>query len=68
VAVGNLVVVFIVGTSLLSQMWEFFLFAGIMFAAMGIFMVLAYRYKPIPLEELHKIEEEENAITEKTKL
>jgi solute carrier family 15 oligopeptide transporter 1 len=59
IAVGNLVVLFVVGASLLSQMWEFFLFALIMFLAMIIFMVLAYRYKPIPPDMLDVSEEVE---------
>lgn len=60
IAIGNLVVVFIIGiNSGLSQSAEFFLFAGLMFAAMILFSWLAYRYKPISLDELQKIDEEE---------
>lgn len=34
--------------NILSQAHEFFLFAGLMFVDMIIFMILAYRYKSIP--------------------
>lgn len=39
-------------THLLFQSNEFFLFAGLMFADMLLFMVLAYRYKPLNSELL----------------
>lgn len=59
VAVGNLIVVIIAGAKFFeSQVFEFFLFAGLMFVDMLIFMVLARRYKSIPLEELDRIDEE----------
>lgn len=38
----------IVQRNILSQAHEFFLFAGLMFVDMIIFMILAYRYKSIP--------------------
>jgi hypothetical protein len=37
---------------------EFFLFAGLMFVDMIVFMWLARRYKAIPLEELDKVDDE----------
>ncbi|XP_067640959.1 peptide transporter family 1-like isoform X2 [Eurosta solidaginis] len=47
VAFGNVLVVIIAELSLFdSQASEFFLFAGLMFADMIIFMFVAYRYKP----------------------
>lgn len=59
VAFGNLIVVIIAGASIFeSQKWEFFLFAGLMFLDMIIFMWLAKRYKAIPLEELDKVDED----------
>jgi hypothetical protein len=59
VAVGNLIVVIIAGAKFFqSQTLEFFLFAGLMFVDMIVFMWLAKRYKPIPLEELDKVDEE----------
>lgn len=42
-----------------SQTYEFFLFAGLMFLDMIVFMFLARSYKSIPLSEFDKIEEEE---------
>lgn len=47
VAFGNVIVVIIAELKLFeSQASEFFLFAGLMFADMLIFMVVAYLYKP----------------------
>lgn len=47
VAFGNVVVVIIAELALFdSQASEFFLFAGLMFADMLLFMYMAYRYKP----------------------
>ncbi|XP_036320046.1 peptide transporter family 1-like [Rhagoletis pomonella] len=46
-AFGNLIVVIIAELSLFdSQADEFFLFAGLMFVDMIVFMFVAYRYKP----------------------
>lgn len=48
VGLGNLVVVIVVGTKLLdSQVYEFILFAVLMFANMIVFAFLAKRYKPL---------------------
>lgn len=59
VAFGNVIVVIITGARFFqSQTYEFFLFAGLMFVDMGVFMWLAYRYKAIPLEELDKVDED----------
>lgn len=59
IAVGNLIVVIIAGAKFFdSQTYEFFLFAGLMFVDMIIFMWLARRYKAIPLEELDKVDDE----------
>lgn len=41
-----------------SQVYEFFLFAGLMFVDMIVFMWLARRYRPIPLSELDKVDDE----------
>lgn len=79
VAFGNLIVVFLVGINIFPQQSsEFLLFAGLMFIDMGIFAILAYYYKPIPIEELQKIDnydaddplkmKEKAEIEEKTKL
>lgn len=47
VAIGNVIVVIIAELALFdSQASEFFLFAGLMFADMLLFMFMAYRYKP----------------------
>ncbi|XP_004523943.1 peptide transporter family 1 isoform X2 [Ceratitis capitata] len=47
VAFGNVIVVIIAELKLFdSQASEFFLFAGLMFADMIVFMLVAYRYKP----------------------
>lgn len=63
VAFGNLIVVIIAGAKFFSsQTFEFFLFAGLMFVDMIIFMWLARRYKPIPLEELDRIDDEGTAL------
>lgn len=59
VAFGNLIVVIIAGAKFFeSQTVEFFLFAGLMFVDMIVFMWLATRYKAIPLEELDKVDED----------
>jgi hypothetical protein len=59
VAFGNLIVVIIAGAKFFqSQTFEFFLFAGLMFVDMIVFMWLAVRYKAIPLEELDQIDED----------
>ena len=59
VAFGNLIVVIIAGAKFFqSQTSEFFLFAGLMFVDMIVFMWLAVRYKAIPLEELDQVDEE----------
>ncbi|XP_017472594.1 PREDICTED: peptide transporter family 1 [Rhagoletis zephyria] len=47
VAFGNVIVIIIAELSLFdSQAYEFFLFAGLMFIDMIVFMFVAYRYKP----------------------
>lgn len=47
VAFGNVIVVIIAELALFeSQAYEFFLFAGLMFIDMVLFMFMAYRYKP----------------------
>lgn len=49
VAFGNVIDIIIIGArGFKSQAHEFFLFAGLMFVDMVIFMILAYRYKSIP--------------------
>lgn len=51
VAVGNLIVVIVAEAKIFeAQKWEFVLFACLMFVDMGLFSVLAYYYKPIPLK------------------
>ncbi|KAG5684406.1 hypothetical protein PVAND_013641 [Polypedilum vanderplanki] len=61
VGVGNLIVTIIVGAKFFnSQTYEFLLFALLMFVDMGIFMWLGIRYKPIPLDQLKNVEEDDN--------
>ncbi|KAG5683602.1 hypothetical protein PVAND_012875 [Polypedilum vanderplanki] len=61
VGLGNLIVAIVVTTKMFeSQAFEFLLFALMMFLDMAIFMVLGIYYKPIPLEELKKVENESN--------
>jgi len=49
VAFGNVIDIIIIGArGFNSQAHEFFLFAGLMFVDMIIFMILAYRYKSVP--------------------
>ncbi|XP_070494632.1 peptide transporter family 1-like [Chironomus tepperi] len=63
VAVGNLIVTIIVGAQFFSsQTYEFLLFACLMFVDMIVFAWLGIRYKPIPLDEIKKAEEEEKAL------
>ncbi|XP_058054155.1 peptide transporter family 1-like isoform X2 [Anopheles bellator] len=51
VAVGNLIVVIVAEAKIFdAQKWEFVLFAGLMFVDMGLFAILAWRYKAIPLK------------------
>ncbi|XP_052870615.1 peptide transporter family 1-like, partial [Anopheles cruzii] len=55
VAIGNMLVVFIAEAKFVqSQALEFFLFAALMFLDMGLFMVLAmrYRYSDPPVESI----------------
>ncbi|CAG7786494.1 unnamed protein product [Allacma fusca] len=60
VAFGNLIVLIItVGTREINEQWKkFFLFAGLIFVDMFIFIALAYFYKPAKSEE-EKMEKEE---------
>lgn len=52
VAVGNLIVVIVAEAKIFeAQKWEFVLFACLMFVDMGLFSILAYYYKPIPLKK-----------------
>lgn len=52
VAIGNLIVVIVAEAKFFeAQKWEFVLFACLMFIDMGLFSVLAYYYKPIPLKK-----------------
>ncbi|XP_016996958.2 peptide transporter family 1 isoform X1 [Drosophila takahashii] len=61
VAFGNVIVVIIAEAALFeSQASEFFLFAGLMFADMLIFMVMAYYYVP---NDPNKKEEETQPLT-----
>uniref|UniRef100_A0A1A9WA00 Oligopeptide transporter 1 n=1 Tax=Glossina brevipalpis TaxID=37001 RepID=A0A1A9WA00_9MUSC len=61
VAIGNVIVVIVAELALFdSQASEFFLFAGLMFADMLLFMVVAYYYKPNnPLAIAHPNESSE---------
>jgi solute carrier family 15 (oligopeptide transporter), member 1 len=60
VGFGNLITTLIVFASIFkSQTLEFALFAGLMFVDMAVFAWLAYRFKGISLDEIKKIEEEE---------
>lgn len=55
-AFGNIFVFIIVSTGLMKiQVLEFLLFAILMFVDMIVFMLLANRYKPIPLEKLDEV-------------
>jgi solute carrier family 15 oligopeptide transporter 1 len=68
VAFGNLIVILITSVKIFdSQASEFFLFAGLMFVDMAAFSWLAYRYKPIPLEMLSEVDEEESKETDTLK-
>ena len=68
VAVGNLIVTIIVGAKFFdSQVYEFLLFAVLMFVDMGIFTWLGIRYKPIPLDEVKKAEEEDLMLKDEKK-
>ncbi|XP_055535385.1 peptide transporter family 1-like [Wyeomyia smithii] len=52
VAIGNLIVVIVAEVKAFdAQKWEFLLFAVLMIVDMGLFAVLAYYYKPIPLKK-----------------
>lgn len=68
--VGNLIVTIIVGAKFFdSQIYEFALFAGLMFVDMALFTWLAIRYKSLKGEEItdadeKAIEEKKNAETE----
>ncbi|KAJ6638176.1 Peptide transporter family 1 [Pseudolycoriella hygida] len=58
VAFGNVIDIIIIGArGFSSQAHEFFLFAGLMFVDMVIFMILAYRYKSIPTADSQKTEQ-----------
>lgn len=55
-----MIVTIVVGAKFFdSQTYEFALFAGLMFVDMGLFTLLALRYKAISLDELDKIDDEE---------
>lgn len=54
---GNLLVVIVVGSKLInSQIYEFILFAGLMFVDMIIFAFLAKRYKPLKENRDERVE------------
>jgi solute carrier family 15 oligopeptide transporter 1 len=61
VAFGNLIVLIItIGTREINEQWKkFFLFAGLIFVDMFIFITLAYFYKPAQTGEEKKEKEEE---------
>lgn len=68
VGVGNLITTIIVGARIFkSQTYEFALFAGLMFLDMILFAWLAIRFKAIPLEELEKIDQEQEALEQEEK-
>jgi len=59
VAFGNLIVVIIAEAKFFDeQSKEFFLFAGLIFVAMGVFSFLAWRYIPAQLEDPNAVKEE----------
>ncbi|XP_055593305.1 peptide transporter family 1-like [Uranotaenia lowii] len=61
VGVGNLIVVIIAEAKIFdAQKWEFLLFACLMFVDMGLFAVLAYKYKAIPLKKYDTAETTED--------
>lgn len=61
VAVGNLIVVIVAEAKIFDeQKWEFVLFAVLMFVDMGLFSILAWRYKQIPLKNYDE-EDDPNA-------
>lgn len=58
IAFGNLIVVVVAGARMVdSQVYEFLLFAGLMFIDMSIFGILAKNYKFVDKEELKKLNE-----------
>ncbi|XP_053680157.1 peptide transporter family 1-like [Anopheles nili] len=61
VAIGNMLVVFIAEAKFVqSQSLEFFLFAALMFLDMGLFMILAMRYRYSNSSSLDSIEVQTN--------
>ncbi|XP_005182724.1 peptide transporter family 1 isoform X1 [Musca domestica] len=62
VAFGNVIVVIVAEAKIFkSQANEFFLFAGLMFADMIVFMWVAYRYKPNdPNDPSHRVQKIQN--------
>lgn len=67
IAVGNLIIAIIAEARMFDeQVWEFLMFAILMWVDMAIFGVLAWRFKPIPIKtdedyERERLEEEEKA-------
>lgn len=65
IAVGNLIIAIIAEARIFDeQVWEFLMFAILMWVDMAIFAVLAWRFKPIPIKtdedyERERLEEEE---------
>jgi dipeptide/tripeptide permease len=55
IAFGNLLVILIASFHFESQTIILFLFAAFMFADMAAFSYIAYKYKPIPLDEVNKV-------------
>uniref|UniRef100_A0A336MED5 CSON014225 protein n=1 Tax=Culicoides sonorensis TaxID=179676 RepID=A0A336MED5_CULSO len=66
IAVGNLIIVFIAEAKMFDeQLWEFLMFAIIMWVDMAIFAVLAWRYRSIPIKTDEDYERERLEMEEK---
>ncbi|XP_063706990.1 peptide transporter family 1-like [Culicoides brevitarsis] len=66
IAVGNLIIVFIAEAKMFNeQLWEFLMFAILMWVDMALFAILAWRYKSIPIKSDEDYERERLEMEEK---
>lgn len=62
VAIGNVIVIIVAGSKIFdSQAYEFFLFAFLMVIDMGLFVILAWMYKPINLTQTDDDDSDEDS-------
>eukprot|EP01028_Stygiella_incarcerata_P009528 TRINITY_DN455_c1_g2_i1.p1 TRINITY_DN455_c1_g2~~TRINITY_DN455_c1_g2_i1.p1 ORF type:complete len:711 (+),score=171.04 TRINITY_DN455_c1_g2_i1:294-2135(+) len=59
-ALGNLIVVLVAGVSLMTSMWEYFFFAGMMFIVFLLFLVIVRGYEYVRRDDVTPKDSDEN--------